>query len=59
MNIISSTIVWQLPQVDGSYNVRMEYTDDQGNVYDLDLNAPANMDLNARLAQGQADLEAQ
>lgn len=45
--------------MDGTAVVRLEATDDQGNIYDGDLVAPPGMDLNARLAQFVADLEAQ
>lgn len=59
MNIVSSIIVWDLPQTDGRHVVREEHADDQGNVYDFDYIAEIGMDINARLAARAIELGAQ
>ena len=58
MPIISSTILWSLPQADGSFNVREQLTDDQDNIYTSDYEAPPGMDQNAHLAATVAAWEA-
>jgi len=56
--IVSSVITWALPQSDGSMNIRETFTDDLGNIYQSDYNAPAGYDINTRLANDAANLTA-
>jgi hypothetical protein len=58
MPIVNSMILWSLPQVDGSFNVREQLTDDQGNNYTSDYAAPPGMDQQAHLAATVAAWEA-
>jgi hypothetical protein len=54
--IVSSEILWDLPQADGSRTIREEHTDDQGNVYSFDYMAETDTDVNAKLAARAAEL---
>ena len=56
--IVSSVLTWDLVQVDGTHNVRETHTDDQGNTYVVDYNAPDGYDSATRLANDAADLTA-
>lgn len=57
--IISSVILWNLPQADGSSNVREEHVDDQGNVFNFDYSAPSGFDVDSRLSSRADELNAQ
>jgi hypothetical protein len=60
MPTISGSIIWNLPQADGTSNVREGFTDDQGNTYgSIDYNAPAGYDIQARLTADIAALQSQ
>lgn len=59
VNIIQAVVKSKLLQVDGRFNVHLEFTDDQGNIYGSDLLAEPSTDLNQKLADITAQLEAQ
>lgn len=51
MSLISSCVLCSLPQADGTFNVREQLIDDQGNIYNFDYEATANIDQNAHLVE--------
>lgn len=59
MQILQSTIVWNLPQVDGRSIVRELHIDDQGNQYTFDYVLDKNANVNLHLTNDAATLNAQ
>lgn len=50
VEIVSSQILWDMPQVDGRRSVREEHTSVEGEVYTIDYMAEENEDINQTLA---------
>ena len=60
MPTISGFLVWMLPQTDGTILVREGFNDEQGGVYpSIDYEAPVEYDINSRLSNDIAALQAQ
>ena len=57
--ILSSTFIYANVQDDGRTVVKECHTDDLGNEYYVDYVAEVGYDINARLAQDAADIQAQ
>ncbi len=54
--IITSVILWDLPQSDGRRVVREQHTDDAGGIQTFDYVAETDTDINAKLAARAAEL---